>query len=271
MHEAPSSSTTALQEYLRGFVPSWQSPTLDPKSFGMLSYSTPLCPDNYLTFAEKDLRLGGPRGLVNSLANSKRAIDCQIFGVLHALGLSEPRNFPDRLERLKALGLLAPRVVKKIAQLRNVLEHQYYKPTLDEVEDALDIATLFLGTLRPYFAGGSYMESAWLADEISVNPRGQIIRTRTHTTWSHADEPRFTYARGIFITAETGAKSIELALVHDNIEIACVHLWPNDASYVELQGLLLRSSVENLPYSKAGARRFLKALNSATAHSERNV
>ncbi|WP_124488152.1 MULTISPECIES: hypothetical protein [unclassified Burkholderia] len=263
--------TTALQEYLTQFAASWQSPTLDPKSFGMLKYSTPLRPDHYLAFAEKDLRLGGPRGLVNSLANSKRAIDCQIFGLLCALGLPEPRNFPDRLEKLKALGLLAPRVVKKIAQLRNVLEHQYYKPTLEEAEDALDIAALFLGTLRPYFAGGSYMENAWLADEASVNPRGQIIRTRTHTTWSHANEPRFTYARGIFVVSETGAKSIELALIHDNVEIANVHMWPSDASYVELQGLLLRSLLEDLPYSKAGARRFLKVLKLATAHAEPNV
>jgi hypothetical protein len=261
-------TTTALQEYMTQHVASWSKPTLDPKMFGMLKNSTPLSPAQYLTFAEKDLRLGGPRGLVNSLANSKRAIDCQIFNLLDALGLPEPRSFPDRLDKLETLGLLAPRVVKKIAQLRNVLEHKYYKPSLSEAEDALDIAALFLGTIRPYFAGGSYMENAWLADEATENPRGEIIRTRTHTTWSHGKEPRFTYARGIFIEFEVGAKCIELALVHDNVELATVYVWPADAGYVELQGLLLRSSVENLPYSRAGARRFIKILKATTAHSK---
>lgn len=98
---------------------------MDPKALNTLKYSTPLHPEHYLLFAEKDLRLGGPRGLVNSLTNSKRAIDCQIFRLLHALALPEPRNFPERLDKLKELGLLAPRVVRKIAQLRNVLEHPY--------------------------------------------------------------------------------------------------------------------------------------------------
>lgn len=263
-------STQALREYLAQCVAQWKRPVVDPKALNALKYSTPLHPGQYLLFAEKDLRLGGPRGLVNSLANSKRAIDCQIFGLLHALAVPEPRNFPERLDKLKDLGLLAPRVVRKIAQLRNVLEHQYYKPTVEEAEEALDIPGLFLGTLRPYFVGGSYMEEAWLADDAPVNPRGEIIRTRTHTTWSHANEPRFTYARGIFISFEPGAKSVELALVHNNIETACIHLWPSDKGYVELQGLLLRASLENLSYSRAGARRFLKVLESATAHAEPN-
>lgn len=262
---------TTLQEYIAQHATLWKKPTLDPKTFSILKYSTPLHPDHYLTFAEKDLRLGGPRGLVNSLANSKRAIDCQIFCLLQALDLPEPRNFPDRLDILNKLGLLAPRIVKKTAKLRNTLEHQYYKPTIEEVEDALDIASLFIGTLRPYFAGGSYMESVWLADEDSTNPRGDIVRTRTHTTWRHADEPQFTYARGIFISYESEQKSIELSLIHENTEIMNFYIWPNDYGYLEMQGLLLRSSVENLPYSKSGARRFLNALKLAAVHSEPNV
>ena len=89
--------------------------------------------------------------------------------------------------------------------------------------------------------------------EMSCRQPREFIRPRTHTTWHRADEPRFTYARGIFIELEVGAKCIELALVHDNVELATVYVWPADAGYIELQGLLLRSSVENLPYPRAGA------------------
>lgn len=252
-----------LREFVSTYVPHWDKPTVDPKSFNILKYTTPVTPTQYLEFAEKDLRLGGTRGLVNSLTNSKRAIDCQIFNLLTSLGIPEPFSFPGRLDKLNALGLLAPRVVRKIVQLRNVLEHEYYKPTLEEVEDALDITALFIETLKPYFAGGSYMESAWIADERSVNPRGEVTRTKTHTTWRHDGEPEFTFARGIFIESEIGGKRIELSLVHENVEVGEIAIEPKDLGYIELQGLLLRAEIEGLTFNRVGANRFLKVLRVA--------
>jgi hypothetical protein len=241
----------------------WTKPTLDPKSFGAFKYSTPVTPIQYLNFAEKDLRLGGPRGLVNALTNSKRAIDCLIYNLLSSLGMPEPYSFPARLEALHALGLLAPRIVRKIVQLRNVLEHEYYLPKVAEVEDAYDVTALFIATIKPYFAGGSYMESAWIADEVSTNPRGEFTRTSTHTIWRHDSEPEFTYSRGIYVQSEIGDKKIDLDLVHDNIKVGEITIAPKDASYVELQGLLLRAEVEDFAYSRVGAKRFLKALRAA--------
>jgi hypothetical protein len=252
-----------LKEFLFIHVARWKKLTLDPKSYGILKYTTPITPVQYLEFAEKDLRLGGPRGLINSLANSKRAIDCQIFSLLSVLGIPEPHNFPLRLEKLRDLGLVAPRVIRKIVQLRNVLEHEYYKPTITEVEDALDITALFVATLKPYFKGGSYMEGTWLADELSVNPRGEVTRTKTHTTWRHDAEPRYTYANGVYIDSEIGSKCVHLSLVLDNVEVGVAEIEPKDASYIALQGLLLRAEIDNLPYSRVGANRFLKALQSA--------
>ena len=222
-----------------------------------------MSPAQYLEFAEKDLRIGGTRGLVNSLTNSKRAIDCQIYNLLSSLGLPEPYSFPARLEKLHALGLVAPRIIRKIVQLRNVLEHEYYKPTQAEVEDALDITALFVATLRPFFAGGSYMESCWIADELSANSRGEFTRTKTHTTWRHDNEPKFTFAHGVFIDSEIGSKKIELSLIEENVEVGVVLIEPKDLGYLELQSLLLRAQVEAFDFGRAGANRFLKVLHAA--------
>lgn len=252
-----------LREFL-AHASRWTRPTIDPKGFGRFDYSTPLTPAEYLTFAEKDLRLGGSRGLVNALANAKRAIDCQIFNLLSSLGIPEPSSFPGRLEALHTLGLLAPRIIRKIVQLRNILEHEYYLPKLTEVEDAVDITALFVATLKPFFGGGSYMESAWIADEDSTNPRGEFTRTDTHTIWRHDSEPKFTFARGIYLDSEIGLKRITLDLVHENVKVGDITIEPKDASYIELQGLILRAEVENFAFTGVGARRFLKVLSAAS-------
>ncbi len=254
-----------LADFLTHHVPLWKKPLVDPKSFVCLKVSTPVTPNQYLEFAEKDLRLGSIRGLVNSLTNSKRAIDCQIYNLLLSLGIPEPYSFPARMERLQGLGLVAPQIIKKIGQLRNVLEHKYYKPSRPEVEDAVDIASLFIAMLKPYFAGGSYMDSGWLADERSVNPRGEITRTKTQTTWQHGKEPRFTYSRGVFIGSEVGGNSVDLPLVHENVEVGFVSVEARDSAYLALQGLLLHAQVDELTYSRAGANRFLKALHLAAS------
>ncbi|MFT3663949.1 hypothetical protein [Piscinibacter sp.] len=252
-----------LREYLDACAGTWRKPILDPKSFGIIKYTTPITPLQYLEFAEKDLRLGGSRGLVNALTNAKRAIDCEISTLLACLGLPEPRNFPERLDRIRDLGLVAPRVVRKVVQLRNVLEHRYYKPSRVEVEDAVDVATLFLGALKLYHKGCAYLENVWLADESSANPRGEVKRTSTHTIWRHDSEPKYTYSRGIFVASELDSHVVELDLIHDNIEVGRIEVCVGTPGYVELQGLLLRADVDNIAYSRAGPRAFLKALRCA--------
>jgi hypothetical protein len=64
---------------------------------------------------------------------------------------------------------VAPRILNKIVRLRNMLEHEFHLPKKTEVEDAVDVATLFLEALKPYTSGGAYMSSGWLADEDSAN------------------------------------------------------------------------------------------------------
>ena len=102
-------------------------------------------PVEFLTLAEDDLQRGGLSALVNATTNAKRAIVSQIDQLLMSLGYdSISFEVPRKIERLKGLGLLAPRLLKKVVRMRNILEHEYRKPKLSEVEEALDIATLFV-------------------------------------------------------------------------------------------------------------------------------
>jgi hypothetical protein len=104
---------------------------------------------DFLRFGRSDFRTGSLRGRVNALSNAKRAIDCQIDSLLFAFGLlslsrRQHWNFPAKMKTLKHIGVVTPEILRKIVRRRNVLEHEYHSPGNDEVEDALDIAELFI-------------------------------------------------------------------------------------------------------------------------------
>ncbi len=110
-----------------------------------LDHDFDINPEEFLKFAELDIEGGDERAFVNALSNSKRAIDCQVDKILHCLSISAKRqNFPSRIEVLKELGIVAPRILRKVINKRNYLEHEYKSPEKEEVEDALDVATLFI-------------------------------------------------------------------------------------------------------------------------------
>jgi len=106
-------------------------------------------PEEFLKFAEDDLRIGESKGQYNSLSNVKRAIDCQMDSILlrfclYEISKSEKWNFPKKIDVLNKLGIISPRILQKINAKRNSLEHEYKKPTREDVEDAIDVATLFV-------------------------------------------------------------------------------------------------------------------------------
>src|ERR1019366_719242 len=47
-----------------------------------LAFEFELMPDDYLRFAEEDVKARNKRGRVNAISNAKRAIDCQVHGLL---------------------------------------------------------------------------------------------------------------------------------------------------------------------------------------------
>ena len=108
-------------------------------------------PQDFLSYAEKDLDGNYSHNLINSLSNAKRALDCQVDILLIAFGyysISKKKmwGFPRKVEVIKELGILAPRVLLKINKTRNLMEHHFAKPTLEQVEDFVDIVALFIAS-----------------------------------------------------------------------------------------------------------------------------
>lgn len=108
-----------------------------------------ICAKDFLQFAMEDYKGNDLRCWVNALGNVKRAIECRVDAILYSHCLykkseKEKWAFPKKVEVIGQLGIVAPRILKKINKKRNELEHGYIKPTEEDVEDALDIATLFL-------------------------------------------------------------------------------------------------------------------------------
>ena len=109
-----------------------------------------IMPIDFLKYAEADITSKDKGSLVNTLSNTKRALDCQIEIIICEHGLKnklkkERWNFPKKIKFLREKKIVAPRVLEKINKTRNMLEHEFKKPNLDKVEDALDVVTLFIG------------------------------------------------------------------------------------------------------------------------------
>ncbi len=151
-------------------------------------------PEEFITFAKADLRSGTAHGLVNGLSNAKRAIDCQADIFILAMGLSPHEREltkqlgpagvallaalqagakgPLKFQLLQTLGVATPAIVARMRKLRNALEHEYRKPRRNDVNDAIDVAELFVqacaGKMR------SVLESFGFGSGVSIS-RGQLL------------------------------------------------------------------------------------------------
>jgi len=106
-------------------------------------------PKDFLAFAKCDLSCEYSHSLINALSNIKRAIDCQLDSLLYGFGLlqisrAKRWDFPYKSKVLTKIGVISPRILRKINQKRNLLEHEYTKPEAGQVEDAFDVANLFI-------------------------------------------------------------------------------------------------------------------------------
>jgi hypothetical protein len=97
-----------------------------------------ITPEDFLQYAKCDLESDLAHRHVNALSNVKRALDCQLDCVRQALlgekEISRRRkkawgSLPRKVEALQTAGILAPPVLKKINHVRNVLEHEFQRPT----------------------------------------------------------------------------------------------------------------------------------------------
>lgn len=126
-----------------------------------LDNNSEITPRDFIRFSKEDIKDETLKGLINSLTNAKRAIDCQIDNVLSELGLEndkinkaseylindsilQKKDLPYKLKLVQALGLAPGGLTAKVRNLRNKLEHSYKIPKRDEVDDAIEIAELFI-------------------------------------------------------------------------------------------------------------------------------
>ena len=142
-----------------------------------------LTPKDFLRFAKQDLKQEDDRGIINSLTNSKRAIDCLTDETLEKCGIkcndfsSDIKNFidqfdldddiPIKLKIIHALNLAPSILISKTRALRNKLEHYYQKPSINEAKEALDIADLFIRSVEGKFS--SLTNYFGLTDEKNYN------------------------------------------------------------------------------------------------------
>lgn len=110
----------------------------------------PISAEQYLKFAENDLLDGeSERHLVNALTNAKRALHLRMEDVCHGFGFASfggARSFPRMVEYISRVGVTAPRILNRLNQLRNQVEHEYLIPSRSEVETFIDVASLFVAS-----------------------------------------------------------------------------------------------------------------------------
>jgi hypothetical protein len=134
-------------------------------------------PHEFLQFAEADLAGKEHHRLVNSLANAKRAMECQADSLLLAYGLlhyakKQRWGLPKKLEALQELGIAAPRILSKINSERNLLEHEYTRPEESKVTDFVDIVALFIASTQMHLESHYYFHAGFInleTDDLPVS------------------------------------------------------------------------------------------------------
>jgi len=124
------------------------------------SHSFDIEPEDFLERAEEDYQQGGTSASLNSITNSKRAIYSKMDQALAWLGFDATRlKVLKKVELLGSLGFVTPRILKRVTTPRNILEHQYVRPTTEEIEEALDLAALFTESINRHLLTFESFES----------------------------------------------------------------------------------------------------------------
>jgi hypothetical protein len=121
-----------------------------------LGYEDGVNQNEYLRFAEHDLKDGQThRHLINAVSNAKRALHMEVETLSNAYGVNvairKYGSFPQRLSFLSSAGFFAkPRLLSKLNKLRNVVEHEYHIPKIEDAENFVDIVDLFVNAMQKH-------------------------------------------------------------------------------------------------------------------------
>lgn len=138
-------------------------------------------PWEYLSFAQEDIGVGDKRGTVNALSNAKRALECEVDSLMIAFGLAAQTrrwSLPDKLDMLRDIAVVAPRILFKINRHRNEMEHQYICPSREEVADFVDVVALFIEATKVHIHDHRCSWEFFLDnyDSLSIELRTESLR-----------------------------------------------------------------------------------------------
>jgi hypothetical protein len=218
-------------DFLKSCVAKWSTPTFGIKGIERLNYTTALRPADYLRFANADLKQNLEHFQINALSNAKRAIDCQVDNLFSAFGLIRKRTFPEKLAVVEELGLLAPRILKKVVKVRNLLEHEYYRPQVAEVEDAVDLASLFVEASARPFRG--FMTAYFIADGTSAQRTNSDKRVKEITENDYRIDG-YTFTESVFVEFDAETHTFQLDLVSKNKAVAEIQINQKSSLYKQL-------------------------------------
>jgi hypothetical protein len=145
-----------------------------------------LYPLDYLGYARDELvrqqAAGEPktnaRHTINCVAHLKRAIDCQLDLFYEGYGLLRhvrERNlgFDRKLTFVRAAIGLHSDALRRLAQLRNAMEHDFSLPSVADLEAHSDLVSLFVAMLQQAISFASWFEGDYVTNQDS--PHGAFL------------------------------------------------------------------------------------------------
>ncbi|MCY9528544.1 hypothetical protein M5X04_04235 [Paenibacillus alvei] len=126
---------------------------ITPHNIVTLEYPFEIQTNDYLKFSKKDIvsNENETHGTLNALSNAKRALESRVDCILQIYGIKKVgqriqnlNSFPQKIDLLNKLGLIAPKIMRRINTSRNRMEHDYVEPKKDTVDDFIDVVELFL-------------------------------------------------------------------------------------------------------------------------------
>jgi len=202
---------------------------------GFLIHEFDITPKDFLRFAKQDLKQNDERGFINSLTNSKRAIDCQVDEVLEKIGIKHndfnleikdflkpfdlDKDIPIKLGIINVLNLAPSLLIAKTRTFRNKLEHIYQKPTAREVKEALDVADLFIRSVEGKFT--SLLTEFGLTDEKN-----------------YEDDTHWDFKNGLFFMFDIDKLCFEINKIIDTRIVEQINLTSKDRGYYDILRLM---------------------------------
>ncbi len=113
-------------------------------------------PEEFLTWAQQDIKGGDRRAIANALTNTKRALHARIDEIIYSVRVRHANDWSDRpntdskLKVLKYLNIQTTDIANVLTSRRNDLEHYYKLPTLKQVRADVQTGSLWLDNLKSY-------------------------------------------------------------------------------------------------------------------------